>query len=429
MTNSQSFAITPDKNDASRRTIFPRTRGRIHQSPPIAYAAESKSRGTAALVSPDNGAVESGTAASSEVASCLSASKSSQQPTTRNVSDDSSTSRLVATNHVPLKHCCAVVAEMIPDRQLVLRTNNSKKPDVAVKPCSILRPPKMALAARPIRLTGDSYGTTVEESSSTAEESSCASSDSFADKIRSVVRFDPLVWVHCFERHVETDRMWYGAQELTAFSDCAMKCILDYERRHKKDNAHATAATRRSAAKNNQQVLYTHPALQLEDSTDCADLARQHVRRILLVDPHDLCLQLLEKTFCALFAHGPTIVKVTSSSAALLQCNSTHTNDFDIIVVEERLKLFHLKARRGASGSALLRELATKCPRAILVGVSAHKQDEVRLQAVADLVWSNKTPAGCTTAIAQETIVRALIHKRETLKQTNSKTNKATKLG
>jgi len=160
------------------------------------------------------------------------------------------------------------------------------------------------------------------------------------------------------------------------------------------------------------------------------------IRNILVVDPHDMFLKLFAKALRAMMNHV-IVTTATSAEEALRriaaakvvfpQSENGATHGFDIIIVEERLQLFH-RHQRGtgsnrkqqqtagdeqkqrqipASGSALIGQIAaeqqralesaghTKRPRcSLLVGVSAHIQlDGDKLsRAGADLVWGKPPP-------------------------------------
>ena len=121
------------------------------------------------------------------------------------------------------------------------------------------------------------------------------------------------------------------------------------------------------------------------------NMLRREVHCILMVDPHDIFLTLFSKRWQEALPHV-TIVTAHSSDEAL-QVVSKQT--FDIIVVEERLSLFH-RQHRGAnnkltSGSALISHLKRELHHqpCLLIGVTAHWQSDhaTMAQSGADFCW------------------------------------------
>jgi CheY-like chemotaxis protein len=129
-------------------------------------------------------------------------------------------------------------------------------------------------------------------------------------------------------------------------------------------------------------------------------MLHREVRSILLVDPHDIFLTLFSKRWKEALPHV-NIVTAHSSEEAL-QLTATRQASFDIIVVEERLSLFHRQQRVGnklTSGSALISHLIKQQQqkvnqKGLFIGVTAHWQSDhaTMVQSGADFCWSKAPP-------------------------------------
>ena len=238
------------------------------------------------------------------------------------------------------------------------------------------------------------------------------------------ISFDPHIWVREFERS-ETERqsIWYTPQELTTFKVQALNRIIAYD-----GGELIPTGTGRMIHhnNNNKKALFSHAALQVESSSATAttrttppadDLFRMavlqnEIRRILIVDPHDICLKLFAKTLRLAF---PKIVEITTASSSKEAASYLHNNNnrsFDIAIVEERLGLFHRQDGKEASGSSLLRDISSSHHKTLLIGVSARlPQDGERLQqAGADFLWP-KPPPPLTPRLVDE-MLQVLLLKR-----------------
>lgn len=220
--------------------------------------------------------------------------------------------------------------------------------------------------------------------------------------------FDPRVLVREFSRdEEEASTIWYTSEEMKSFKLEATKRILAFTR----TEIIPTGTGRmieRVVTPTSTKVLFSHAALKVDavdlpfpafDSVNgvSSSIASDNIKKILIVDPYDICLKLFSKAFQQAMP-GVIISTSRTSEEALKQVIKT---DFDLIIVEERLKLFHrpqpgVCGNMNASGSLLLQRIAdiTK-NRAILVGVSAHlPEDSQRLKDVgkADLLWGKPPP-------------------------------------
>ena len=221
------------------------------------------------------------------------------------------------------------------------------------------------------------------------------------------VIFNARVLVREFCRsEEEASCIWYTAAEMSSFKMDATKRIMAFTR----TEIIPTGTGRmieRPITPTATKALFSHAALQA-DSLDvpfpafdsicgmCPPEANNvAIKRILIVDPYDICLKLFAKAFQQAIPGAIICTSRTSEEALKQVCKTT----FDLIVVEERLKLFHRQQPGGnadASGSLLLQRIATMTKnRSVLVGVSAHlPEDAKRLQEVgqADLLWAKPPP-------------------------------------
>jgi hypothetical protein len=228
---------------------------------------------------------------------------------------------------------------------------------------------------------------------------SVSPSESTSDNDRRV-GFDPRVWVCEFERDkAELKTTWYSPTEMDRFKQRAIERILS--------SAELLPTGTGRSVKNplSNKALFTNPALQCEEDEDdvaLQRLARLEVRNILIVDPHEMCSKLFQKTFQEMFPQAD-MASVRSSGEAIANVEKT-LKPFDLIVVEERLK-FHEAHREDdyeASGSALIRRLmedqnnndTPRNRRALFVGVSAHfdKDREQLEEGGASLTWPKPPP-------------------------------------
>ena len=144
-------------------------------------------------------------------------------------------------------------------------------------------------------------------------------------------------------------------------------------------------------------------------------LLQHEIRRVLMVDPHDIFLTLFSKRLQQAMVHVQ-IFTAHSSEEALELCAR---QSFDMIITEERLSLFHRHTGgpKIASGSALLGHLRLHSPKqfqhALLIGVSAHWQSDhaTMVKSGADYCWS-KAPAPTLNQSVLEELLHTLLLKR-----------------
>ncbi|GAX23567.1 hypothetical protein FisN_12Hh130 [Fistulifera solaris] len=233
---------------------------------------------------------------------------------------------------------------------------------------------------------------------------------------RDVV-FDARVLVREFSRSEEEALcIWYTAGEMHAFKLEATRRIMAFTRTEiiptgtgrvieRQITPTATKALFSHAALRADAIDLTFPALDSLNEIRPPE-ARKSIKRILIVDPHDICLKLFAKAFQHAIPDAVISTCKTSEEAFKQVLKTT----FDLIIVEERLKLFHRQqpgvcGNANASGSLLLQRFAAIAKnRPVLVGVSAHlPEDSKRLKEVgkADLLWSKPPPPLSTELLAQ----------------------------
>jgi CheY-like chemotaxis protein len=269
-------------------------------------------------------------------------------------------------------------------------------------------------------------------------------------RVEDRVKFEHSVRVREFQRSAhEKAHMWFTRQEMHSFKAAALQRILEYN--IDMSSATLSASTFADATeiagtgtgrvvpmqsrtvKRPQKILFTHRALSpdsidslrdTECSTDalfmplgnstynklvrsmtCGNLVakQSEIRLILVVDSHDVCLNLFTKGLLRMFPCAK-VITARSGEEALGHAASCSKQDhvyFDLIIVEERLKLRPWRAgssSKTTSGSMLLRELQSRHSRshhaALYIGVSAHINDDAAKlkEHGADIVWSKPPP-------------------------------------
>ena len=299
------------------------------------------------------------------------------------------------------------------------------------------------------------------------------------------ISFDPRVWVVEYEQDEVNN--WFTHEELERF-----KCeAIDRIRRRQAQEQLLQSGTGRIVVPRQRQgsgrALFSDPALGIgTDETEDVGVVPaaaaaefnlttlpvqpllspsnekklqrtllSEIRNILVVDPHDMFLKLFAKSLHSMLSQV-VVTEASSAEEALRriaaarvlfpQSEGGATHGFDIIIVEERLQLFHchlsgnVGAKNGprhqqaagddqnhrnipASGSALISQIVaeqknmvssiSKRPRfSLLIGVSAHLQlDGDRLRrSGADFVWGKPPPPFGTELKAE--ILRGILQKR-----------------
>eukprot|EP00523_Entomoneis_sp_CCMP467_P009416 CAMPEP_0168729102 /NCGR_PEP_ID=MMETSP0724-20121128/6024_1 /TAXON_ID=265536 /ORGANISM="Amphiprora sp., Strain CCMP467" /LENGTH=514 /DNA_ID=CAMNT_0008775963 /DNA_START=1492 /DNA_END=3036 /DNA_ORIENTATION=- len=237
------------------------------------------------------------------------------------------------------------------------------------------------------------------------------------------ISFDPRVWVREFTRVPdEDDATWYSSKDLESFKREAIQLIMDCSETELVPTGTGRFVPRKVVPQG--KAFFSHRALRMEREEDIVQsekiaesisnkqaLKAREIRRILIVDPHDICIKLFAKSFKSVLPHVET-VGVSSGEEALLRCKSV---SFDIVLVEERLRLFHHQSRPNsiASGASLVRELKSKNKEALFIGVSTRlREDAPKLKAGGtDLCWP-KPPPKIDSAVS-DTLLRLLLERRK----------------
>jgi CheY-like chemotaxis protein len=122
------------------------------------------------------------------------------------------------------------------------------------------------------------------------------------------------------------------------------------------------------------------------------DEAANKIERILVVDPHEVCLGLLCQAFQLMFPRA--VVQEAMSSADALALVGPNER-FDVIVVEERLNRAGETNDLLGSGSTLMAGIRGELScEPLFIGVTSHPEvDAPQLQQHgADVVWSKPPP-------------------------------------
>jgi CheY-like chemotaxis protein len=233
------------------------------------------------------------------------------------------------------------------------------------------------------------------------------------------VVFDPRVWITIFERSTEEKSLtWYTSSEMERFKRAAIEKI--YQNCNTELVPTGTGRLVRRPV-HQCKALFTHPALTLdgEDNDDemtIQRLAKGEMKSVLIVDPHDICLKLFGKAIRTMLPHL-TISTARSSEEATKRL--MEHKRFDMVIVEERLGLFHDKgdpnrSHPNESGSALIQLLSSQAggSETLWIGVSAHfETDEERMKdSGADFQWPKPPPS--FNKDMRDTLLKALLIKR-----------------
>lgn len=255
-------------------------------------------------------------------------------------------------------------------------------------------------------------------------------SSSEPGRSKNHIQFDPRIWIREFERAPEEqDCTWYNEDDLERFKRHAMALVMACKERLAPQiiptGTGRTMTTRRGGK---SSAFYTHSALAMEMEDNSLTLAmhneqyramvaQQEIQRILIVDPHDICITLFSKAFRTLLPHVQ-IVTASSASDALEQIALHASASFDILVVEERLQT-PLKQQHQQSGSDLFKTLlqlqqhnmTLPHSASLWIGVSAHPKDRSTLEeSGADLSWGKPPPK--MSVDLRNQLLQALLMKR-----------------
>jgi len=268
------------------------------------------------------------------------------------------------------------------------------------------------------------------------------------------IRFDPRVWVYEFSRSSD-EQIWFTAQELESFKIEAMARVRQWNNSNRQLELISSGTGRVvnlstskniSSCSNTRRALYTNPALSIEneigenDNTSlklphlalndpkvCVhDTLREEIQSVLLIDPHDIILNLFAKSIQSMWPHvSITTVKTAEGAWEKISTrtekpkqngkNSCRTHKFDVIIAEERLGSFYhqdvsndvnilkKEERLPQRGSAIFKKIksdvktlfsSTYHRYPLLIGVSAFLQQDKRNfeESGADLIWGKPPP-------------------------------------
>lgn len=219
-----------------------------------------------------------------------------------------------------------------------------------------------------------------------------------------MIHFDPRIWIREFQRSPQEEaNTWYSDQDMDRFKRHAMALIVA------KDRETAAGLMKMGGSPQHSRAVYTHQALgEASDQQDLTKalqndryrgmVAQHEIRRILIVDPHDICQRLFERAFSMLLP----LAQVVSVASAPEAMDRLATQSFDVIVVEERLERTFHQHKAQQSGSDLFRSLRSMSGAAnnsnhttsLWIGVSAYLiKDQHSLEASGvDLCWSKPPP-------------------------------------
>eukprot|EP00797_Seminavis_robusta_P028280 Sro546_g164100.2 (679) ;mRNA; f:42918-45089 len=286
------------------------------------------------------------------------------------------------------------------------------------------------------------------------------------------VGFDPRVWVREFHRTPEeANGTWFTDDDMDAFRRLALERIIRYQSTVEIIATGTGRTIQRRASVKRQPwkgPIYSHAALTLdgENANDAfmkRKVMEKELNSILIVDPHDICLKLFSKALQQALPHTNLATIVTATSTDEVLKHLEQGRRFDLIIVEERLQLFHrhhgntldkslssswnedddddddmdnssswlcsppkdssyrktatLPGACGAivsSGAALIQNLSRSplASNAIFVGVSAHmNEDEAKFKrSGADFCWPKPPPVLDQSLL--EKLAKALLIKR-----------------
>ena len=236
------------------------------------------------------------------------------------------------------------------------------------------------------------------------------------------VSFDPRIWVVEFKRsNDELEKTWFSPEELDHFRRETIARLV----------AHHTellpSGTGYVVKKNMQptKAVFAMPALSLDseetNDNDIEEALREEIKNVLIVDPHDICLKLLTRDLKGMLPHVK--VSTASSSEEAKRRIASSGKRFDIIIVEERLKLFShhsekLPSTMNSSGSEFIKTLSKErdegdpVDECLFVALSAHiDQDKEKMdKSGADFVWAKPPPL--MDEILRDLLLKVLLVKR-----------------
>ena len=218
------------------------------------------------------------------------------------------------------------------------------------------------------------------------------------------IRFDPRVWIRVFERPKD-EEIWYSREDLAAFQREAVWRI----RAHSETQLLPTGTGRMVTTAGCNRLLFSHVALQPEPD-DAVEQLRQHIHKILIVDPHDICQKLFMKSWKRLLPKVEVECVSNSDEAQRV----LEKKEFDLVLIEERLKLFHRQQSSNvhhASGAALFEVLRPRLSTTLVIGVSSHPKEDAPCWMDADYFWP-KPPPPMSESLADD-MLQTLLRKRQ----------------
>jgi len=216
----------------------------------------------------------------------------------------------------------------------------------------------------------------------------------------------------------------------------------DVDNNNSNSNNNANNNKNNNKSKHNMYHKYSNTMIKNNNA-----LLQKQIKNILVIDPHDICCNLFAKAFKCAMPHVTVTTTNTAKEAMQLifreRTNDNNNNNnnktrtptqnngipkrkclFDIVVVEQRLHLFHRHHRTpsnsndtgiAGSGSSLLEYIQQKdkalAQRSLWIGVSAHlASDKKEFEGKADLVWG-KPPPSINPSLVDD-LLKRLLQKR-----------------
>jgi hypothetical protein len=259
-----------------------------------------------------------------------------------------------------------------------------------------------------------------------------------------IIRFDPRIWVHEIQCP-PVDKIWYNETDMSRFKYEAILRIRKWSSRlikHQNSTAMISTGTGRilsldrSPTNNgiNNRIIYTNPALSCDaEEDDEEDICMAHLislretalltelKSVLIVDSHDIFLNLLGKGLKLMLPHVQIITACTVEQASMQieKFKSKQrgvkvepcSHGFDLIIIEERLKPHVQPTRQNIAGqpswkgSSLIRKINDEIDgmssfqkyrkrHPLIIGISAYlEKDKQQLQeSGSDMVWGKPPP-------------------------------------
>jgi CheY-like chemotaxis protein len=231
---------------------------------------------------------------------------------------------------------------------------------------------------------------------------------------KSTISFDPRVRVVEYVRsQEEVERTWFSQDDLEHFRKQTIARIVAH---NTELLASGTGFVVQRTIPSKAVFAYPFMGSASEDDdeghVECA--VNREIRNVLVVDPHDICLKLFGKDLKSMIP-DVNVCAARSSEEAMKLIEGSYR--FDIIIVEERLKLFHRHARCAdtdlSSGSefikTLSKEMGDKC---LFIAVSAHLDKDMQTmeKSGSDFIWAKPPPQ--MDEIMRDVLLKALLVKR-----------------